>query len=201
MENYANDHIEIIETSQTRGLLGYILRIFGGFLIFAIGFGLLFGIYLSIRMGSLYGFVEALIGGAIGALIFLLLVIPVDIYFKVRCYLKYRIINFDIIQERRLRVDQDFMSVFNAACEVLQSRKKVRILVKDGKRGFVEAERSSWGGVGEKITLKFMQGAGNNKVMITVSSKPKCFLTMMDASKNFENVELIIQGIRKRLGE
>lgn len=200
MGNYANNHMRIMETTKTLGVLGYTLRIFGAFLIFAVGFGFLFGIYLSIRMGSLYGFVEALIAAAMGSFMFLLLVIPVDVFFKVKFYLKYRITNFDIIQERRFRVDQDFTSIFNIVTEVLESRKKVEIIKKDVKRGVIEAEVGwSWRSFGEKITVKFLRGAGNDKVIVTVSSKPKIFTTMIDCSKNFENVQLIIQAVEKRL--
>jgi len=206
MENAAHDHnannqIGGMETGQTRGLYGYVLRIFKTFLLFAVGFGFLFGIYLSIKIGSLYGFIQSLVAGAMGALIFVLVVTAIDIFFKIKCYVKYGIMDFEISQVRKFRANQDHLLVFNAACEVLESRKKVQILVKDVKKGIVEAERSLWGGVGEQITVRVMGNAGNNKVMVTVSSKPKCFLTMMDASKNFENVQQIIQGIRKRLKE
>jgi hypothetical protein len=199
MENYANNLISPSDTMRSEGLLKYVLRIFLAFLVGALAFGFFFGIFLSIRGGSIEGFGPGLVGGIIWAVLVFAVFLPLDVFEKIKCYLKYGFIDFGVRQERAIRVSWDQGTILDTIQWVLQTQKKTHLQKKDTKHGVIEAEASrSWRSFGEKITVTLSSGE-SGKVFITVSSRPKVSVTVIDFSKNFENVQLIIQAVEKRL--
>jgi hypothetical protein len=201
MEKYANNAVGLLDTKRTEGLLKYILRILFAFIIGALAFGVLFGTFLSIMNASLEGFALGLFVGAIWALLVFAVFLPLDVFEKVKCYRKYGFIDFRVRQQRTVRIDGDCITILDTLQRVFQSHKTIHLRKKDTKRGIIEAEVGrSWRSFGEKMTVTLNWNQGN-KVSVTVSSRPKIPATMFDFSKNFENVELIIQGIRNRIKE
>ena len=201
MENYANSRTELLDMKRSEGLLKYILRIFIASMIGALAFGFLSGIFLSIINASLEGFALGLVAGLIWAVLVFVVILPLDVFTKIKCNLKYGFVDFRLHQQRTIRIAADYITILDTSQKVFQSQKKMYLRKKDAKRGIIDAEVGrSWRSFGERMTVTLNWDQGS-KVFVTVSSRPKISTTMIDFSKNFENVELIIQGIRNRLKE
>jgi len=201
MENSANNRIESLDMKRSRGFLKYILRISFAFIILALVIGLPAGIFFSIINASLEGFGVGLIAGVICSLLGFAVIVPLDVFAKIKCHRKYGFVDFRVRQQRILHIDADYDTICETLWQEFHAWKGMQLRNKDMKRGIIEVEtRRSWKTFGEKITVTLLKRR-NRKVLVTISSKPRIFTTMLDYSKNFENLERIIQGIKDRLKE
>lgn len=174
----------------------YILRIFVIFVSLSLALGLLFGLILSVRMNSFLGFRAGIIAAIIVVLFGLGVSMVIEIGEKVKCYIKYRSIDFRVHQERRFLIEGDYSEVFTKLSNILEKLKKTNIIQKDFKNGILKAETKwSWRSYGEVIQIKLFRGDGTVRVFL--ASSPKLITNIIDFSKNFENVELIIRGLKK----
>ncbi len=200
MGSYVSNWVEPLDAKRSRGLLKYILRIFFAFIIGALAFGLLFGGFLSIMNASLEGFGVGLIAGVVWAVIVSVVIIPLDVFARIKCYRKYGFIDFRVHQQLMVRFDADFNTIFETFQQEFRAWKGIKLRNKDMKSGIIEVEtRRSWRSFGEKISVTLLRSP-NGKVRVTISSRPRIFTTI-DYSKNFENAQLIIQGVKNRLKE
>jgi hypothetical protein len=173
----------------------YILRIFVIFIFVSLTLGLIFGTFLSFRMNSFTAFKIGIIAAVIGTSLTLGIIILIDICEKIKCYVKYGIIDFRINQERRVLIDGDYTEVFNKLFNILVKSNKIHVTKKDLKDGISKADTSwSWRSFGERIEIKLFRADGRVRVILT--SKPKIITAMIDHSKNFENLELIIRDLK-----
>ncbi len=201
MENSADNRIAPFDMKRSQGFLNYIIRIPFAFIIVALVVGLPAGIFFSIINVSLEGFGVGLIAGVICSLLGFAVIVPVDIFTKIKCYRKYGLVDFRVRQQRILHIDADYDTICETFQQEFRAWKGMQLRNKDMKRGIIEVEtRRSWKTFGEKITVTLLK-SGNRRVLVTISSKPRIFTTMLDYSKNFENLERIIQGIKDRLKE
>ena len=204
MSYHASKFFQPFKLGDGKGLLDYILRIFKAFIFIALGFGLPIGIFITIRINSFYGFIEGIIAGILVALAGMAILIPLDIFQRIRCYLKYGTIDFGVTQERRLRIEGDYISVFKALYNVLEKRKKLETLYKDAENGVIQAvTKRSLRSLGEKINIELLKTSSKGKVLVILSSKPKMFAstTMFDYSKNFENLESFLKDLKEHFKE
>jgi hypothetical protein len=199
MGNYANNPVGFMDTKRTEGLSKYIIRILFEFIIGALAFGVLFGTFLSIMNASFEGFALGLFVGFIWALLVFAVFVPLDVFEKVKCYRKYGFIDFRVRQQQAICIAADYVAILDAIEWVFQAQKKIHLRKKDTKHGIIEADVGrSWRSFGEKITITLSHGQ-KGKAFATVSSRPKVSLTVIDFSKNFENVQLIIQELKNYL--
>ncbi len=195
--DHANNLIPSSDTTiRSEGLLKYTLRIFIAFIIGALAFGFFFGIFLSIRDGTVEGFGSGLVGGVIWAVLVFAVFLPLDVFEKIKCYRKYGFIDFRVHQEHILCIHAEYDTIFNALQNEFRTWKKIQLKKKDIKLGIIEIETGrSWRSFGEKVGVKLLKSQ-DGKVHVTISSRPKVVTTVIDFSKNFENVQRIILRIK-----
>ncbi len=189
-----NNEIKLLSRNNPGTLFTYVFIIIKLFIFIAFGGGLLFGIFQSIKINSLNGFIDGITFGVTIAVIMVPILIILDIIQKIKCYLKYKNIDFEIKQERRFLIDSDYIFIFNKLCENLNNYKNVEIYKKDTDKGIIEAiSKRSWKSFGEIIKIQLFRSSKGNVAVL--SSKPKISITMIDYCKNFENVENIMKGL------
>ena len=190
-----NKYIKMLSKNNDSTLFTYFFTIVKLFIFIGLGGGLLFGIFQSIRTNSFNGFIDGIMFGFMLAIVTAPILIFIDIYQKFKCYLKYKAIDFSLNQERKFIVEDDYVSVFRKLNEMLNNHKKIEIHNKDMEKGIIEAvSRRSWKSFGEGIKIKLSK-ISNGKVLVVLSSKPRISITMIDYSKNFENVEMIMNNL------
>jgi hypothetical protein len=141
-------------------------------------------------------FEMAIVGGIIGSSLALATVLLIDMFEKVKCYIRYGIIDFRVCQERRIVIDGDYGEIVSRLSDTLARFKGTNITKKDVKGGIIKAEtKRSWRSFGEKLELNLFNAHG--KVTIVLTSQPRLSTTLFDFSKNLENVELIVRGLKK----
>ncbi len=174
----------------------YILRMFVIFVFLSSALGLLFGLILSFRMNSFLGLKWGISAAIIVVLFGLGVSLLIEIAEKVKCYVKYGSIDFKVHQERRFLIEDDYSKAFNKLSHILQELKNTDITRKDFTNGLLKAETKwSWRSYGEVIGIKLSPAAGRVRVFLT--SSPKLPTNIIDFSKNFENVQLIVEGLKK----
>lgn len=188
------DYKEIFTRIQ---LSSYVLRIVTFFLILCSIPSLIFGLYLSIiRMDIISGFKMAIVGAIIGTSLTLAIGLLLDIFEKIKCYIKYGIIDFRVCQERRIVIEGDYDETVSKLANTLAKFKGISITKKDLKGGIIKAEiKRSWRSLGEKLELKLFNR--HDKIIIILTSKPKLWAALFDFSKNLENLEIIMRGLKK----
>ena len=99
-------------------------------------------------------------------------------------------------QERRFSIENDYESVFRRLCDILDNN-EMEIRIKDIDKKTIEAiTKRSWKSFGERIVFKLFN-ISKSKVVISLSSKPIIPLMVIDYCKNFENIEIITNEIKK----
>ena len=197
MRNRVHNSIPLLNGKRFEGFLKYILRIFIAFTAGALVFGFFAGIFLSIKYASLEGFGTGLSAGFTWALLVFAVLLPLDVFEKIKCYRKYGFIDFRVRQERTLWIHAEYDSIFDTLQNEFRTWKKIQLKKKDIKLGIIEIETGrSWRSFGEKVGVTLLKSQ-DGKVHVTVSSKPKIFTTVIDFSKNFTNVQRIILGMKK----
>jgi hypothetical protein len=191
-------HVKCLNIDKNiNGTLDYVLTFLKSFLFLGIVSAFLFGVYRTIKIKSLYGFFEGLQYGAILSIVCLPLIFLIDVIHRLKNYPKFKRIDFNVKQERKLLIEDDYHSAFNKFYEVLKSIEELSINKKDDEEGIIEAfTKRSWKSFGEIIKANFVKGT-KGKVFITINSRPKGSFTMVDYNKNFENVESIISNLEK----
>lgn len=191
----ANSDIKLLRKNNSSGLISYSYTIIKSIIFVGLTATLLFGIFQSIRRNSFNGFIDGMVFGASLALIVVPLIVLLDLSQKLKCYLKYNFIDFRVNQERRFIIEDDYSSVLNKLYSILSNHKKIDVYNKDIENGIIEATtKRSWRSFGEDIKINLFKGS-EGKVVVIVSSKPRTSLTMIDYSKNFENIETIMKDI------
>ncbi len=186
-----------MSADNNKKFLTYVVAIVKMFVFFGLGVGLLFGIFQSIRRNSFDGFVDGSVVGIVGALILVPSVILLDILQKVKCYLRYKIVDFRTNYERRILVEDDYLSIFDLLCNVMHDNKKMHICQKDVENGVIEAvTKRSWRSFGENITIKLFKSSNSKRTIVVLTSKPRISLTLIDYCKNLENVEIVVNDIK-----
>ena len=179
------------------GFLKYILRIFIALVIVALTVGFVFEIFLFIMSASFEHFGIGLSAGITCVLLLLAVILPLDFFEKIKCYRKYGFIDFSIRQERPVWIDAEYDTIFDVLQNEFRTWKKIQLKRKDIKLGIIEIETGrSWRSFGEKIGIA-LHKSQDGKLCVTVSSRPKVFTTVIDFSKNFENVQRIILVMKK----
>lgn len=192
-----NSYMKLLSSNNKNTFCTYIFSIVKLFVFFGLGVSLLFGAFQFVRRNSFDGFVDGIMVGIVGTLIAVPILILLDIFNKVRCYLKYRTIDFGVNQERRFIVKDDYASAFNKLCEVLSRREKIDICNRNMESGIIDAvAKPSWKSFGEKITIRLFESSKDKETTVVLTSKPRISLTMLDYCRNFENVEMLINDIR-----
>ena len=195
MTIHVDNDIKLLSRNNGSGLFTYLFAIMKLLIFVMLGGSLLFGVFQSIRRNSLHGFVDGVVVGVVGALVAVPVLVFLDIFQKLKCYLRYKSIDFRVDQERRFIIKDDHMSVFNNISNVLNNIKNIEIYKKNMENGIVEAvAKRSWRSFGEEIKIELFKSSGG-KVLVVLSSKPRISLMLIDYSKNFENVEMIVKGI------
>jgi hypothetical protein len=201
MSARANKGIKLSRVNRIRGIPMYILTILKSSVFCIFAFAIVLGIYQSVNIGSFSGFLEGVSAGILWAFVLVPILIILDISTKVKCFIKFKTVDLRVNQERRFRIEDDYLQIFDTLCNILQGFHKVKIKKKDIKNGIIEAVTGrSWRSFGEKIDAKLFKGS-NSKVTVTFSSKPRISLTMIDYSKNFENAALFLEGVKQRFNE
>ena len=191
-----NSEIKLLSRNNSGTLFTYIYMIIKLFVLVVFGGGLLFGIFQSVKIHSLNGFTDGIIFGAMLAATMVPILIILDIIQKVKCYLKYKVIDFEINQERKFILNSDYAFIFNKICEQLNNQNNIKIHKKEIENGIIEAiTKSSWKSFGEIIMIKLFKSTRGN--IVVLSSKPRISITMIDYCRNFENVENIMKDIKK----
>ena len=191
-----NSEIKLLGRNNSGTLFTYIYMIIKLFVLVAFGGGLLFGIFQSVKIHSINGFTDGIMFGAMLAATMVPILIILDIIQKVKCYLKYKVIDFEINQERKFILTSDYAFIFNKICEQLNNQKNIKIHKKEIESGIIEAvTKSSWKSFGEIIKIKLFKSTSGN--IVVLSSKPKISITMIDYCRNLENVENIMKDIKK----
>jgi hypothetical protein len=194
---HANNNIKMMNEKDNSGLLAYLFKILKIFIFVVFGATLLFGIFQSIRLNSLYGFLDGAVFGISGAIIGLPILIFLDILQRIKCYLKYQIFDFRVNQKRTFLFDKNYTSVFSKLYDILKNIDKIFISNKNVENGVIEAfTKRSWKSFGEDIKIELFKSS-KNKVVVVLSSKPRFPITMIDYGKNLENVEIIKRDIEK----
>ena len=202
MTVHANDNIKLISRNDETTIFTYFLSMLKSFIYFSLGAGFLFGAFQSIRKNSLNGFVDGFVIGIVSALIVVPIVIALDIFQKVKCYRKYKVIDFGVNQERRFLVEDEYSSAFDKMYSMLNDIKKVEIRHGDIESGIIEAvTKRSWKSFGESIKIELFKTSKSKETVIVLESKPRISLTMIDYCKNFENIEMIMEYILKGAGD
>ena len=190
-----NSEIKLLSRNSSGTLFTYIYMIIKLFALVAFGGGLLFGIFQSVKIHSISGFTDGIMFGAMLAVIMVPILIILDIIQKVKCYSKYKIIDFEINQERKFILTSDYAFIFHEICEQLNNQNNIKIHKKKIEKGIIEARtNSSWKSFGEIIKIKLFKSTGGN--IVVLSSKPRISITMIDYCRNFENVENIMKDIK-----
>ncbi len=175
----------------------YLLRIFIAFVIVALVFGFFAGIFVSIMTASLKGFGTGLSAGLTWALLSFAVLLPLDVFEKIKCCRKYGFVDFGVRQERTIWTDAEYDSIFDTLQNEFRTWKKIQLKKKDVKLGIIEIETGrSWRSFGEKIGFT-LHKSQVGKVRVTVSSRPKVLTTVIVFSKNFENVQRIVLSMAK----
>ena len=194
---HGHNNIKLLRMNNDNRLLTYIFTIIKLFLFVGLGAGLLFGIVQSLRTSSISGLIDGITFGAILALITVPIVTILDIFERVRCYLKYKIVDFGVIQERRFLTKTDYDIAFKKIFDILNEIKKMEVTHKDSKQGVIEAlVKRSWKSFGEKIRIELSKNA-KGEIEASLTSKPRITLTAIDYCKNLENVEMIMQYVNR----
>lgn len=189
-------HVQILDRYNNT-LKTYIIKVIKSYVFVNLGAGLLFGIFRSLMINSLNGFIDGLFFGTMLASIGIPIIILLDIFQKLKCYFKYKIVSYQTNQKIKLLFEDDYISIFNKLNELLNNNPKIDVYRKDIKIGIIEAiSKRSWKSFGEIIKIEFFDKS-NGKVVAVLSSKPRIFWTMIDYCKNFENVEMIMSDINK----
>jgi hypothetical protein len=177
--------------------LNYVFTILKSFFFVVVASALFFGIFRSIKAGSLLGFVDGMLFGLLLAIVLVPIIVSLDIFQRFKNYRKYQRVDFNVNQVRRLLIKDEYNLIFNKLCDFLKDRKEFTIYNKDLGKGIIEADvKKSWKSFGEKLQIRLWKGS-DGKVYAEITSKPKIVLTMIDYAKNFENIESIMTQLER----
>lgn len=158
-------------------------------------FGLALGIFFTVQNQSITpGIVSGLIGGSLFGFTTAALSYTAD------CKLRSNGIptgNANTRQVILLEVDRSINELFSVCKESLRSLRHCKMTYANQEDGVVHgAIGISWKSFGELIHLS-LKPMGANKTVIEIKGKPKLPTTLVDCSKNKENVERIAEFIRR----
>ena len=149
------------------------------------------------KISSFYGFIEGLQYGTILSIVSLPLIFLLDFIQRLKSFSKFKKLDFHVKQVRKVLIEDEYCSAFKKFYETLISMEGLSIKKSDEKEGIIEAvTKRSWKSFGEIVKVNIAKGT-KRKVFITINSRPKGCFTLVDYSKNFENVESIISNLEK----
>lgn len=185
-----------LQNSNKKKMLNYVFLILKSFFLVGLLASFLFGIFRSVKTGSFYGFIDGIQFGFFLAIVMVPVIVFLDVLQRIKNYRKYKKIDFNINQVRRLLIREEYNSIFNKLCDLLKDCKEFSIYNMNLNKGIIEADvKKSWKSFGEKLQIRFRKGS-DGKVLVEIISKPKISLTMIDYAKNFENVESISAKVK-----
>jgi hypothetical protein len=160
--------------------------IFSGF-VFGLIMGLLNGLEFGIKSGLLFGFVMSIL----------------SVTMHRQATRKYKDFGYDVssvIQERKLKINTDSVDVFIACLNSLENIKNCKIIDKDKAKGTIHAKSgSTWQSFGEVLNINILP-VDSKFVSVTIESKPKVSITLVDYGKNIKNIESIIDFLNNKIG-
>lgn len=196
MNHVNNDYIELMNNKNEKALFLYAFSIIKLFIFITLTASFLFGSIQSIRKGFIDGFIDGIMFGFIGAITVVPILVLLDAIQKIFIFIKYKIINFRVDQERRFIIKDNYFNSFNKLVEIISNLDSIEIHIKNEKEGVIEAiAKRSWKSFGENIKVKLRKTSEDKSVVAVLTSKPRIFFTVIDYSKNFENIEKIMNKL------
>lgn len=186
--------------SDYGNIISYLFCLLKVYLFFGFALGLSSSIVRIIKLNTFDKIIEDVVFmGLAPAVPFLIIIMLLDIVQKLKNYLKYKVIVFNVNQEKVLTVKGPYKDVYALMYNVLNDCPIVSINNYDIKALIIIGEtKRSWKSVGEYIHVK-MEDISGEVITIKIRSEPKWSFVMVDYCKNFENVEMIIGGLKKAM--
>tara|TARA_Y100000590_G_scaffold456948_1_gene608562 strand:+ start:1868 stop:2386 length:519 start_codon:yes stop_codon:yes gene_type:complete len=164
------------------------------FLLFGTGYGLVRGI----KAGSEEGLIAGITTGIIEGLFFGLVMSFFIGKWQKRKIKKMQSKPGEEIgpsQSKSILIEESQENAFNKSIEALKII-KAKVKYSDIRKGLINGTTGiSWKSFGEKIYIKIIQKP-ENKVEITITSKPLFPLTLVDYGKGRENVTSFVNAIK-----
>lgn len=164
-----------------------------------------FGLFLGVVNAFFYGLWSGLNAGIVSGLLYgFMMTLFVGIYHKRSVKRKGFSLSEDMLrvhQNRNLSLSLPYETAFNDCIRALESLEKSNVKTADSSTGKIEVTVGwSWKSWGEKITINISKSE-DNQTEIDISSRPTLRTTIVDYSKNFENVENISIFLRQRASD
>ena len=175
----------------------YVLRMLKFFLLISFSWGVLFGLWLGLKVGSTKGLYYGLGGGFVFGFMITAIGALYDYLLRNRVFKKYGNKSFEVIQKREWSFTGNIKGAMEKSIMALKGMKGVKKVVPWFDRNEITAIRgTTWKTYGEKIEVRFSQEG--DKVRIYIQSQPRLKTAIFDGGKNIENVEMfssLMQGI------
>lgn len=167
------------------------------FLAMGIPFGILMGIFDSLRYGFFSGLISGLFEGIFFGVFMSLTLGSLHSQSVKRMPYENSEESMGVHHVRNVELRLPYDDVFNICIESLSSIKKFKIQKEDRSQGKIVARTSvSWKTWGDVISFDVCR-IDNNRTQVIVSSKPVVRITLVDYGKNLENVERIVEFLKK----
>ena len=162
------------------------------------------GLFFGLGMGVVYSFenqnfISSAVAGVIAGILFGLL-IAVFSYLADKKLQKKGVLFTEsgVNQCRELTLQNPGFDLLKIFKEAISSVKKCKIVKEEGS--FITAKTGfSWKSFGEVITIS-SKSMSDTEVVIKISSRPSLKTTIVDYSKNLENVEDVVGYFKSKYG-
>ncbi len=188
-------HVTEIKTRGDDGILYYFITVGISFLVLFASSSIVFGLFRAAKISDfLGGFYDGVNFGFLLSIILIGLVTMADLFERFRSFIKYRQISYRSRQERLFLI-KDHYNIFFDRLIVACKRCNFHSKTQKEKDGIIKATTNrSWKSFGEKIEIHLRKNT-DGTLLLKISSEPVLFATVLDFSKNFNNIEALLSCI------